>query len=260
MSDASNLLVPTFPAKHINSALTHFTNAVRDFGQGDWEDSIAKAGKFVEAILKAVAMHCGVAFDSGRKFKADKVMTALSQLPDGSHDDSLRLLIPRACRAIYDVASNRGARHDPYEIDPNSMDANFVMGVTAWILAEAIRYAQKGAVDPSQARDLVESLVEKKYPVIEEIDGRIYLHAKKKSAVDVALVVLARHHPKRVGTDDLVSIVKSNGFSLKNAKVAVSRIAKFVDNDGSGRLRLLGPGLKNAEKIIGRALEASASD
>ena len=63
MSDASNLMISTFPAKHVKSALSHFTNAVNDFGQGDWEGSIAKSGKFVEAMLKAIATHCGVAFE-----------------------------------------------------------------------------------------------------------------------------------------------------------------------------------------------------
>ena len=70
---------------------------MNDFGQGDWEDSIAKTGKFVEAILKTIATHCQVKFETGRKFKADAVMNALGQLAQGSYDDSLRLLIPRAC-------------------------------------------------------------------------------------------------------------------------------------------------------------------
>src|ERR1700720_165591 len=120
-SELSALLTPTFDLRFVRAAVGHFTNAVNDFGQGDWEGSISKTGKFVEATLKALATHCGVPFESGRKFKADKVMNALGQLVDGSYDDSLRLLIPRACRAIYDIASNRGARHDPDEIDPNSM-------------------------------------------------------------------------------------------------------------------------------------------
>src|SRR6266446_3099602 len=255
ISEATDLLVPTFPAKHVKAALTHFANAVDDFGQSDWEDSVAKTGKFVEAILKAVATHCHVTFETGRKFKADAVMTALGQLAHGSYDDSLRLLIPRACRVVYDIASNRGARHDSDEIDPNSMDANVVIPTCAWILAEAIRYAQKGAVDPSQARDLVESLVEKKYPIVEEIDGRIYLHSKKKSAVDVALAALARNHPKRLSKAELATIIKHNGFSIHNARLAVRRISKFVDDD-HGKLRLLATGLKRADEIISNALSA----
>jgi hypothetical protein len=155
MTEPASLLSPTFPTKHINAALGHFDGTVNDFAHGDWEKSIVKSGKFVEAILKAVATHCGVQFQSGRKFKADSIMTALGQLPHGSYDDSLRLLIPRACRITYDIASNRGARHDPDEVDPNIMDANLVLPTCSWILAELIRYSQKGAVDPSQAQDLV---------------------------------------------------------------------------------------------------------
>lgn len=256
MPDPINLLVPTFPAKHVKAALGHFSNAVSDFGKGDWEDSVAKSGKFVEALLKAVATHCGVAFDVGRKFKADKVMNDLGQVAHGSYDDALRLLIPRACRVVYDIASNRGARHDPDEVDPNAMDANVVMTVCSWLLAESIRYAQKGAVDPSQARDLVESLSEKKYPVIEEVEGRVYLHAKKKSAVDVGLIILAYRYPRRVAREDLIGAIKGNNFTLKNAKVAVSRLGQFVDDNGSGELRLLATGLKRADQIIADALKA----
>lgn len=258
MPNLLTLLSPPFPARHITAALGHFNAAVNDFGRSDWEDSIAKAGKFVEATLKAVATHCGVPFGIGRKFKADSVMTALGQLPAGSQDDTLRLTIPRACRIAYDIASNRGARHDPDEVDPNVMDANLVLPTCSWILGELIRFAQKGAVDPSKARDLVESLAERKYPAVEDVDGRIYLHAAKKSAVDTGLVILAHRHPRRMNKDELVAAIRRNNFSLGNAKVAVGRIVKkYVDDDGEGELRLLAPGLERAEEIISKAIKGN---
>lgn len=247
------LLTTQFVAKHISSALAHYNNAVNDFANSDWEGSIAKLGKFVEALLKAVAVHCAVQFETGRKFKADKLMNNLTQLPHGSFDDSLRLLMPRACRVIYDIASNRGARHDPDEVNPNSMDASVVMSVASWLLAEAIRFAQKGAVDPSSAELMVESLTERRYSVVEKVEGRVYLHAANKSAVDVALVVLAQQHPKRMTSADLVSAIKRNGFTQNNANTAVSRIAKYLDLDHTGQVRLLSPGLRRAEDIIRKA-------
>lgn len=255
--DAASLLAPQFIAKHINAALLHFNNAVNDYSKGDWEGCISKAGKFVEALLKALGGHCNVAFEEGRKFKADKLMNDLSQLPQGSFDDSLRLLMPRACRVIYDIASNRGARHDAHEVNPNSMDANVVMPIASWLLAEAIRYAQKGAVDPSSAEQLVESLTERRYSVVEKVEGRVYLHAAKKSARDVALVVLAQQHPKRMQPIDLIDAVERNGFTNANAKLAVKRIQKLTDSDGSGEIRLLTTGLSEAEGIIRTATKAS---
>jgi hypothetical protein len=249
-TDLPTLLATAFVAKHTVPALTHYANAVEDYSKGDWEGCITKAGKFVEALLKAIAVHCGVPFETGRKFKADKLMNDLSQLAHGSFNDSLRLLIPRACRVVYDIASNRGARHDPDEVDPNSMDANVVMPLVSWLLAEAVRFAQKGAVDPAVAELMVESLTERQYSVVEKVEGRVYLHAARKSAVEVALVVLAQHHPKRMAPANLVEAVRRNGFTQNNAKVAVSRIAPYVDFDQTGEMRLLSTGLRRAEAII----------
>jgi hypothetical protein len=130
------------------------------------------------------------------------------------------------------------------------MDANAAVMNCSWILAEMIRVAQKGAVDTNEAKALVDALVEKRYPLIEDVDGRVYFHIKGKSAVDAALLALAYRYPKRMSKDELVDAVRRNGFKVTNAKVAVQRIAKLVDDDGRGQLRLLAPGLKTAEELM----------
>jgi hypothetical protein len=244
-------LSPPFPKKHATSLVKHFSKMVEEFQDGEWENCIAKSGKFVEASLKALFVHVGKAPPTGRGFKADAIINGLAQVPDdGTFHDSIRLTIPRACRFVYDMSSNRGGRHDAGDIDPNEMDANAAVMTCSWILAEMIRLAQKGAVDLSQANALVESLVEKKYPLVENVDGRIYFHVPDKSAVDVALLALAYRYPKRMSKQELTETVKRNGFEEKNAKMAVQRISKFVDDDGAGQLRLLAPGLKKAEAVM----------
>src|SRR5579885_3523267 len=116
------LMAPKFPKTHVGAAVDHFSGMAAKFQSGEWEPAIAKAGKFIEAVLKSLAVHICQTPQRGRKFKVDPIITALGQLPDGSFDDTLRLTIPRACRFVYDIASNRGARHDPDEVDPNEMD------------------------------------------------------------------------------------------------------------------------------------------
>jgi hypothetical protein len=246
-----NLLVPRFPKKHVSSLLKHFSNAVGEFQKGEWENCIAKSGKFVEAVLKALFVSAGQPLPAGRAFKADTFINGLAQLPVTVHD-SIRLTIPRAARFVYDIASNRGARHDADEIDPNDMDANTVMMACSWILAEMIRVAQKGAVNFDDAKALVDSLVEKKYPHIENIDGRIYFHFPDKSAVEVALLALAYTYPSRMTRKQLAETVRRNGFGEANARMALQRVSKFVDDDGAGQLRLLVPGLKRAEELMKR--------
>jgi len=177
-------------------------------------------------------------------------MTELEQLPAGSLDDSIKLTIPRACRFTYDIASNRGARHDPGEVDPNEMDARAVVAGASWIAAEMLRYAQKGALDPARVRELVDGLTQRRYPLIEDVDGRVYFHVPKASAREVALLSLWHKHPGRMVEEDLVAAVMRHHFTKDNAAKAVQRLGRLVDRDEQGRLRLLEPGMRQAEELV----------
>jgi hypothetical protein len=249
-SSAEQLLTPTFPKKHVAAMLRHFDRMTEDFQRGEWENCIAKGGKFVEAALKALYARAGQVVPAGRAFGVDFIINGLSGLAAGSVDDTVRITIPRACRFVYEIASNRGGRHDPDEVDPNEMDTNAVAMNCSWVLAEMIRHATKGAVDLGQAKEIVDSLVERKYPFIEEVEGRMYFHFRKKTAPDVALLALARRHPKRIEKQELIETVKRNGFTDANARMAVKNIARFVDNDGQDRLRALATGLRKAERVM----------
>jgi hypothetical protein len=243
------LIAPPFLKRHVSAMLHHYKGMVSDFQSGEWEDSLGKAGKFIEAVLKALWVNVGENPPAGRAFKADPIINGLGQKPSAQYDDSIRLTIPRACRFVYDIASNRGGRHDPGEIDPNEMDANVSVSTCSWIFAEIVRLSQKGAVNHEEARKLVDSLTEKKYPLVEEVDGRVYFHLSKGTAPDVALLTLAYYYPRRVPRQDLVDAVKRHGFSDPNSRMAIHGIRRLVDNDGNDNLRLLAPGLKRAEEI-----------
>lgn len=245
-----NLLTPKLPKRHVGAALEHFSGLVEQFQAGDWESCIVKAGKFVEAALKALLIHAGQTLPPPRKFSAGTVIDDLGRLPAATADDAIRLAIPRACRFAYDIASNRGARHDPGDVDPNEMDANAIVPTCSWILAEMIRYSQKGTVDVSQAQELVDSLTARRYPLIEEVDGRVYFHHRKKSAPDVALMALSYRYPKRVSVQELMATIQRHGFTAHNTQVAVGRIKRFVDDDGRGALKLLAPGRQRADRLL----------
>jgi hypothetical protein len=245
-----NLLVPPFNKKHIAAALDHYSQMVARFHRGEWEPAIARSGKFVEAMLKALYVYTGNTPASGRAFKAGQIITNLQTILVGSANDSIRLVIPRACQFIYDVASNRGARHDPDEVDPNQMDANAVVMNCSWILAEIIRFAQKGMLNMDQTQGIVESLTQRKYPTIEHVDGRIYFHYQGLSAPDVGTLVLADVYPKRIMSSEVVQTIVRHHFSFKNATVALRRINHLYDDDGTGRLKALGTCLLKAETIM----------
>lgn len=245
----SKLLGAQFAAKHIDAAVEHYQDAVHEFQLGEWEQSIAKCGKFVEAVLKALWTYVGEPVPSGKHFKAGALMDGLTNKP-ATIADTIRLTMPRACRLVYDVASNRGGRHDAGEVDPNEMDASMVVSSSSWILAEMLRFSQKGAMATDTVAGLVASLNQRKFPFTENIDGRLYFSLKGLSARDIELLTLWRIHPRRMSRKEPIAAAKRHGNSEANAAVGLSRLNRLVDDDGDGNLRLLITGIQQAEKLI----------
>jgi HEPN domain-containing protein len=235
--------------KHVDAAVKHFGRMVQDYQQSEWDDANAKAGKFVEAVLKALVTEAGETPASGKAFKAGNILDTIDKrtvLPD-----SLRLTIPRACRFVYEIASNRGARHDADEIEANEMDAKPVMTLCSWILAEMVSYSQRG-MDLDEAKAVVDGLMRRRYPFMEIIDGRVYWDIVN-SAREAALLILYGVYPKRISEESLARQVVRHGYSQKNANVAVKRIRTRTDDDGRGNLKLRYPGVREAEELIQKA-------
>lgn len=245
---ADQLLKDVFAAKHVDAAVRHFGHIVEDFQSGDWEDSATKGGKFIEAALKALWVHVGETVPGGKDFKAGNIMDQLAARK--AYPDSIRLTIPRACKFAYEIASNRGARHDATEIDANEMDATAVLSVCVWILCEMIRYSQKNS-DLAEATKVVAGLMKKRFPFFEEIDGRHYTDIGT-SAREVALLILRRVYPSRMGLAELVGSIERHGYSKKNAVVAVQRVGKLVDTDADGAMKLRQIGVAAANELISR--------
>jgi len=250
MRSASDMLKDKFVGtKHTNAAVNHFSRMVQDYQLREWDDANAKAGKFVEAVLKALWAEAGEVVPTGKAFKAGSIMDLIDKktaLPG-----SLRLAIPRACRFIYEIASNRGARHDADEIVANEMDANAVLSLSSWILAEMISYAQKG-LDLTEAKAVVDGIISRKYPFMEVIDGRVYVDIAN-SAREVALLILYGIFPKRIAEEALISQVVRHGYKPTNASMGVKRILTRVDKDDTGHLKLRNLVVREAESLIAKA-------
>jgi hypothetical protein len=244
----NQMLKDKFEARYADAVVRHFTLMVQDYQKREWEDANAKAGKFVEAVLKALWRHAGEVVPTGKAFKAGNIMDQIDKKM--ALTDSLRLTIPRACRFAYEVASNRGARHDADEIEANEMDANATLSLCAWILAEMVRYAQHG-LDLDAAKAVVDGVVKRRYPFIEEIDGRVYVDIAQ-SAREAAILILWHVYPKRIAEDDLFEQLRRHQYKKPNANQAIVRIQGVVDN-GNGLLKLRAIGIQEAEKLIEKA-------
>ena len=238
-----------FSKRHIDASIKHFLDAVNRYQQADWEGCVLKTGKFIEAIMKTLWIFCGQTLPPPRRFSVGNTADRLRGLT--SHPDTIRILIPRACVFVYDIASNRGARHDPDEIDPNKMDASVVLPTASWILSELIRFADAGSSTPEQTLSIVETLMDKKYPYFENIDGRTYINLRGLAPKDVGLLILNATYPKRISRNKLLDLLKRHGYKDNPSAIALTRLKEFVD-DCNGDWKLRGNGREEAEKILAK--------
>jgi HEPN domain-containing protein len=249
--DANSLLRDAFVAKHVDRAVRHFQDSVEDFELNRWDDASTKGGKFIEAVLKALWVYAGEVVPPARQFKAGTLMNQLESKT--AVPDVIRLTIPRACRFAYEIASNRGARHDPDEIEANEMDARTVLAVCAWILSEMVRFSQKGN-DLELAKSVVDGLMKRRYPFAESIEDRVYADVGR-SATDVALIVLYYIYPKRMTRGALIETLVRHPFKRTNANMAFQRIRQFIDDDGAGSIRLRNSGLRKVEEMLANRID-----
>lgn len=248
-----SLLSSKFEEQRVISSIKHFLCVVQKFEEGDWENSLAKSGKFIEAVIKLLWVYAGQSLPAKQKdFSAGLYAQKITQLAATIvPEDSIRLQIPRACIFIYDITSNRGGRHDSDEVNANEMDASTILPICSWILAELVRFSAKGSMGVEEAKTIIDSLTERRYPIFEEIDGRIYVDRKKfKSAPECALLILYKIYPKRIGKDELLGFVKLHGF--KQSALKFDRLTEFTDTNESGKILVRATGRQRVEKILNK--------
>jgi hypothetical protein len=249
-----DLLSQKFEEKRVVSAIKYFLSSIQKFEEGDWENSLAKAGKFVEAVIKLVWLYGGKSLPTKQKdFKAgvyaEKIIREVSTatIPE----DGIRLQIPRASIFVYDITSNRGGRHDSEEVNANEMDSSTVLPVCAWILAELVRFSAKGSMGVEEAKKIIDSLTERRYPIFEEIEGRVYVDKKKfKSAPECSLLILYKLFPRRISKLELTALIKRHDF--KETAMKFERLSAYIDIDKDDKILLRATGRRKAEEILSR--------
>jgi hypothetical protein len=118
-----------------------------------------------------------------------------------------------------------------------------------------VRYSQHG-LDLAEAKAVVDSVMKRRYPFIEEIDGRVYVDIAK-SAREAAILILWHMYPKRVAENELYEQLRRHQYKKANAEMAIKRIQGVVDND-DGDMKLRAVGIREAEELIEEAEKSTS--
>ena len=160
--------------------------------------------------------------------------------------DSVRLHIPRTLKLIYDIRNKRDVAHLGDGIDPNRQDATLVVGNLDWVMAELVRLYHDVSAD--RAQQVIETLVTREVPAIEEIDGQPVVLSDLQPR-DQALLMLYRAGSGGASLDELAEglrVARKDHLRTRLARLDTDKLALL--HPKSGRYYLTSRGAKRVEE------------
>lgn len=146
--------------------LAEYESIVQNYAEHRWSPSELSGGRFCEIVFTILDGQAKGTYAAKPSKPADFV-SACRKLEQNKHvPRSFQILIPRLLPALFEVRNNRGVGHAGGDVDPNHMDATFVITSCNWVMSELVRVYHN--VTTSEAQDLVGSLVERRIPLIWE--------------------------------------------------------------------------------------------
>lgn len=195
-------LSKTLDSKLVAELLDAHEEVKRNFYLGGFRLSAVEGGRFCEAAFRLLEeITTGSFTPLGKTLDSDRLIDRLRGLPTASYPDSVRLHIPRGLRLVYDVRNKRDAAHLADGIDPNLQDATLVVAVVDWVLAEFIR--RYHSVKPDEAHRLVDDIVARVAPIIQDFGGALRVLNPSLSASDHCLILLYHRGTSGATPDEL---------------------------------------------------------
>jgi hypothetical protein len=189
MDDVRAGLVKSLDAKLVDELLAAYSDMKHSFYLGGLRLSEVEGGRFCEAAFRLLEqIGFGQFTPLGKQLDTEKLIKQMEGLASAKVSDAIRVHIPRALRVVYDIRNKRDAAHLADGIDPNIQDATLVMGTLDWIMAEFVRIYH--SVKADEAYRIIERMVTRKAPAVEDFDGFLKVLRPKLKASDYALLTL----------------------------------------------------------------------
>jgi hypothetical protein len=235
-----------FPEAVVDEVLDAYTEAKRRYSLGDLRPQEVEGGRFSEGVFRLL-QHA-----SGQKMTAlGKTLPSLNRLLPSLENttgqpDAVRLHIPRTLKLIYDIRNKRDAAHLGDGIDPNLQDATLVVGNMDWTLSELVRLYH--GVDANRAQEIIENLISKEVPAVEEIDGQPVI-LKDLQPKNQVLLMLYRAGSQGSTLDELAGwlrVARKDHLSARLKKLDADTL--ILNHPTSGRCHITRKGIALVEE------------
>lgn len=224
-----------------NPLLAELDGIVTSYRLRKWEPSELKAGKLCEVVYTILKGIVDGSFPSKPR-KPPNMEAACRDLANATaFPRTVRLTMPRAIVALYEIRNDRGVGHSGGDVDPNHMDASMVVAGAKWLVAELVRLLH--SVDTATATAVVDALVERTVPGI-WTNGAVRRVLAKGLTMKQETLLLAYDQPTAVPDTALASWIEAPRIGdYRKDVLGPLHSDRLIEYDrASGTVLLLPPG------------------
>lgn len=244
-----NNLLGALPTTLRDELFVEFNKLLKNYREGRWEPAELEGGKLCEIVYSILRGYTSGTYPakSSKPAQFKQACDALEQLASASFSRSVRIQIPRILIALYEVRNNRGVGHVGGDVDPNRMDATFVIYAAKWLVAELIRIFHQVTVD--EANSAIELIVQREAEDIWTIGNKKRVLKKGLDAKKQTLRLLYSCIDGKATVDELFDWVEYSTKSNYRSKVLNSlhndRLVEW--NQETGYVHISPTGLEAVE-------------
>lgn len=255
MINSSQLLVG-LPLGLRTELLDCFRGIMSNYVERRWRATELDGGRFCEIVYTVVDGSLAGQFPVKAAKPSNMFQSCIDlekkHKPDPNRigDRSLRIMIPRLLPVLYEIRNNRNVGHVGGDVNPDHMDAEAVQSMASWLMAELVRIFH--GVSTREAEEAVDALVERKSPLIWEVEGAKRVLNHKLSAKDQTLLLL-HHSTGWISAEQLVKWVEYSNPAVYRSKVLKPiHDQRLIEYDVENRRARISP--KGAQDVEARLL------
>jgi hypothetical protein len=237
------------PATLRQDLLDEYAKIEKNYREGRWEPTELDGGKYCEVVYCIAEGYLRSNYQAHATKPAQfyQACTNLRNIQTAATVglDSMRLIIPMVLIGIYGMRNRRGVGHVGGDVNPNHMDATYIINAVKWVTAELIRVLHQTSIDEASAA--AEALTERTLPYVWEVDGikRVLIKGMPK-ADQVLHLLYATTVP--VSSSDLAEWTETRPDNLKSTliKLHANKLVHF--NQATRMVTISTVGIATVEK------------
>lgn len=195
----------------VKKLIEEYRTVKREHFRGDNEKVILHSAKFSDLILALIKNKVSGKVVNVDNIRFSKLLQEIKNYPKlNAEDVILTLAIPRVAESVYTIRSKKDVVHVK-TIDPNFIDSSYCVSACDWMFSELVLLFFKA--DPNEASELINSMLKKKVPTIEEFeDGSVMVLRRDLSVSQEIMLTFYHFYPKRLTSSYVKKCVKATPF------------------------------------------------